>query len=454
MSIGDRFSIGARATAAACMVSAAALIVGAVMLLVVLERTLVSNVDDAARTRAQDVAAMVAQGPLSNTVVLPGRDEAVVQVVDANRQVLAASRNIDSRSPIADFRPAGRHTTVRTLTGLPIEDERADDFRVVALAASGAAGPVTVYSAASLERTQETVAAVRKILLIGLPVLFVVLVGTSRYVVGRALRPVERMRRDVDSISARDLRGRVPEPPVDDELGRLARTMNQMLERLQSFTDRQRRFVTDASHELQSPLASSLADLEVALAHPEAADWRETAAEVVADNQRMSRLVQDLLFLARANDAGAVARRAPVDLDDVVRVEAERVRTRSGVPVDVSHVSPVEVRGNGEELARVVRNLLDNATRYARSTITVELTHDSAAATLVVADDGPGVPPGARDQVFERFARSEESRSRDTGGAGLGLAIAREIAEGHRGSITLDPDGQGARFVVRLPTGG
>jgi signal transduction histidine kinase len=227
--------------------------------------------------------------------------------------------------------------------------------------------------------------------------------------------------------------------------------MNQMLDRLQLYNDRQRRFVADASHELQSPLASSLADLEVALAHPDGIDWRDTAAGLVADNERMTRLVQNLLFLARADDPSVASPQTLVDLDDVVLAEVARVRSRTAVTLDVSRVAPVEVRGNPDQLARVVRNLLDNAGRYTRSRITVEVKRDSAEAVLVVADDGPGVAPEARDAIFERFTRVDDSRSRETGGAGLGLAIAREIVENHRGDITVEPGGDGARFVVRLP---
>jgi signal transduction histidine kinase len=262
---------------------------------------------------------------------------------------------------------------------------------------------------------------------------------------------VEAIRAEVSAIGAQDLDRRVPEPATDDEIGRLARTMNDMLGRLQATSARQRRFVADASHELQSPLASSRAELDVALAHPELARWEDTARDLVADNQRMSRLVADLLFLAQADDGAHAPRTVLVDLDDVVAGEAARHRSGGRVRLDTSGVAPVEVRGDPDQLARVVRNLLDNAERYATSTISVTLAPEGGDAVLAVADDGPGVPAGAEKQIFERFTRVDRSRSRDSGGTGLGLAIAKEIVEGHQGTIELDRTAPGTCFVVRLP---
>ena len=224
-----------------------------------------------------------------------------------------------------------------------------------------------------------------------------------------------------------------------------------MLDRLQSFNERQRRFVADASHELQSPLASTLADLEVALAHPESTDWPEIATGLVTDNQRMTGLVADLLFLATSDDGASAPVRRSVDLDDVVIAEVARVRQRADVEIDVTGVRPVEVRANKGQLAQVVRNLLDNAVRYASSKVIVELTADASRAVLVVADDGPGIPPDALERIFERFARLDDSRSRGTGGSGLGLAIARQIIESHGGSIVAEQTSGGARFAVVLP---
>jgi signal transduction histidine kinase len=276
---------------------------------------------------------------------------------------------------------------------------------------------------------------------------------TTWLLVGRALHPVEAIRAEVADISAHDLGRRVPVPAVADEIGRLAGTMNQMLDRLQSSADRQRRFAADASHELQSPLASSRAHLEVALAHPDDAPWASVATDLLEENHRMERLVRDLLFLARGDEGDLDAHRRPVDLDDVVSFEVGRLRPGAEVVIDASGVVPAEVSGHADQLHRVVRNLLENAVDHARSRVTIELRGTGAEVELVVADDGPGVPVPDRDRVFDRFTRLDDARSRQTGGAGLGLAIAREVVEAHGGRVRVE-DGPGARFVVRLPAAG
>jgi signal transduction histidine kinase len=444
-------SIRARTTAAACVVVAGALVVGMLVLLAALNRTLLDNVDEAARVRARDIAMLATAGQLPAELSVHGDEDAFVQVVDANGTVLAASSNLDGLGPIATFAPEGDQPVIHT-TPIPVTDEGDDAFRVVAAPAQTADGAVTVYVAAQLDSTKETISTVRRILLIGLPILLAVVAVTAWRIVGRALRPVDAIRREVAEIGEHDLARRVPEPPVDDEIGRLAKTMNQMLDRLETSAERQRRFVADASHELQSPLAASRAELDVALAHPEAAQWKQTATDLVADNQRMTRLVQDLLFLARRDGTMPPAPTTLIDLDDIVWSEMARQRVPEGITVDTTGVTAVEVRGDAEQLARVLRNLLDNAGRHAHSRIAVELRADATGVTLAVADDGPGVPAEARERIFERFSRLDDSRSRFTGGTGLGLAIAREIVEAHQGTIVLDPAAAGARFVVRLPT--
>jgi signal transduction histidine kinase len=243
----------------------------------------------------------------------------------------------------------------------------------------------------------------------------------------------------------------VPEPGTPLEIDRLARTMNAMLARLQAAAERQRRFVADASHELRSPLARMRAELEVDAAHPSSADPRATAESVLAETVGLQRLVDDLLLLARG-DAGALpTRRDVVDLDDVVTAPIARART-AGATVDASAVRPVQVRGDRAQLERAAANLVENAVRHARGRVTVTVAERPAGtAELVVADDGPGIPAADRERVFERFARLDAARSTADGGAGLGLAIARDIAERHGGGLTLGPSDAGARFVLTLP---
>lgn len=304
--------IRARTTLAACVVVAVALGVGVILVVVVLRRSLIANVDGAARSRATDVASLAQQGALPPTLAVPGEEDALVQVVDASGRVISTSANLEGQERITAFEPRGSRPEPRTLRNLPIGDE--DEFRVVALRAHAPSGSATVYVAASLEQVEASVNALKAILGIGLPVLLALVGGTTWIIVGRALRPVEAIRAEVADISAHDLSRRVPDPGMSDEIGRLARTMNAMLDRLQTFTEGQRRFVADASHELQSPIASSRAELEVAVIHPEQTDWMAMTSGLLEDNQRMERLVRDLLFLARADDPSAAVQRGPVDL--------------------------------------------------------------------------------------------------------------------------------------------
>jgi len=224
-----------------------------------------------------------------------------------------------------------------------------------------------------------------------------------------------------------------------------------MLDRLELAQRRQREFVADASHELQSPLTAIRAQVEVALAHPDSARWEVLAADVLEDCDQTERLVRDLLFLARAEELGTSRSLEPLDLDDVVLEEAARARSTSGIDIDTSRVSAAPVRGNREELRRLVRNLVENGVRHATGSMRLDVSLVDGRARLDVVDDGPGVPTEERERIFDRFHRADGARARDSGGTGLGLAIARAIAERHGGQVRLDDSDRGAHFVVDLP---
>lgn len=285
---------------------------------------------------------------------------------------------------------------------------------------------------------------------IATPALIVLLAVLVFLVVGRVLRPVEAIRARVAEIGAKELSQRVPDPGTDDEVGRLAGTMNEMLSRLEKSADRQRQFISDASHELRSPIASIRAQLEVSLAHPDSAAWPTVAEGVLDENLRMERLVDDLLTIARADEGVILSHTERVDMGEVVRAEMERFD--DGVSVQIADEEPIVVSGDALALRRVVRNLADNAHRHAASTVEISLSQVDGVVSLTVDDDGNGVSPDERDLVFDRFTRLEEGRTRDAGGAGLGLAVVREIASSHRGSVSVaDSPLGGARFVVNLP---
>jgi signal transduction histidine kinase len=243
---------------------------------------------------------------------------------------------------------------------------------------------------------------------------------------------------------------RVSLPEGDDEIGRLGRTLNEMLDRLDQSTARQDQFIADASHELRSPLANIQMAVEVAKAHPQDTDWSEVADDVLAQDKRMQSLVDNLLVLASSDgDAG----RRPTTQVDLAAVMADVLASPefSGAPIRVDTLQPTIVLGVRAELTRVVTNLIDNALRFAVERVTVAVIGSGQWAELVVVDDGPGIDPAERDRVFGRFVRLDEHRSRPGGGAGLGLAIVKELVVAHGGTVTVGDAHPGASFVVRLP---
>jgi signal transduction histidine kinase len=317
-----------------------------------------------------------------------------------------------------------------------------------------------VVAARSLGEASAASSASLVTLGIAIPVALLVLGVTTWLVVGRALRPVESMRREVDSVTAQSLSHRLPDPGGSDEIARLAHTLNGMLDRLDSSATAQRRFVGDASHELKTPLATIRQHAEVALRHPGSIDGVALAGTVLGEEARLTALVQGLLVLARADEGALGVTRRPVDLDDLVLAETARLRDappvagRGPLGVDATAVGPARVDGDEGLLGQVVHNLVANAARHADSRVAVALAERDGRVELIVDDDGAGVAEADRERVFERFVRLDEARARDSGGSGLGLAIVREIVRVHGGavSVTASPLG-GARFVVTLPRG-
>lgn len=313
-------------------------------------------------------------------------------------------------------------------------------------------GALTIHAVSPLDEIDRSVSTLRGALWLVLPFLALAAGAVTWLIAGQALAPVATMTRRVRELSATNLDARVPVPPSNDEIALLARTMNDMLDRLERASMKERQFVSDASHELRSPVASIRTQLETALRYPDDVDWPDVARVVLAEDERLEHLVGNLLAMARLEE-GRLGPRGDVDLDELVMAQAPRLRDL--VELDLSAVSAGRVWGNGDELTSVVRNLLDNAARHARGRAAVSVSEQGPWVLLTVADDGAGVPAEQREQVFERFARLQEGRSRDSGGTGLGLALTRRIVEHHGGRIHVE-DGPlgGARFVVSLPAAG
>lgn len=500
-SVRTRTAVGATLVVAVALVAAGIAVVG------VLRANLYGQAELQAAVAAREVASLISGGTAPGDLDLD--DDEPLQVVAADGRVLAASDALEGRAPIAAFNrpgssdadgdgggagsdddddddhawdddflaplpeggaggsgrrepssgeisPETEHGTADLATE---EDEHAKPFRIAAVQVAAPAGEVvTVYAAAPLEGEEQAVGDVTRAMLTGLPLLLAVVAAVTWLVTRRALRPVEAIRAELAAIAvggggrAGDLSRRVPEPGSRDEVARLARTTNETLAVLEESVGRQRRFVADASHELRSPIASLRTQLEVAAAHPGLLD----ADEVLADVVRLQHLAADLLLLARL-DAGDDVAGTRVDLAALVREDVcERVpRDRLPVAVDAEAGMDAEVRGSRSRLARVLGNLLDNAQRHAGDAVTVSLRRQEEQVVLAVADDGPGVPEGERERIFERFVRLDGARSRDEGGAGLGLAIARDVVARYGGTLTVgEAPGGGARFEVRLPAAG
>ncbi|MFD5038979.1 ATP-binding protein [Streptomyces sp. NPDC058377] len=472
-------SVRARAALGATLVVAVALAAAGLAVLLVLRGNLTDRAGLEAEVTAREVAGELALGATYAELDLDD-DDHPVQVTDEEGRVVAVSKDLEAISgtgtaggvrvspapapgpgdddddedddgsdpPRSEVSSDSPDFTNGTAT---VDGEKAD-YRFAAVEVTTKEDvTLTVHAGAPLAAEQEAVNTVRTSMLTGLPVMLLVVAGVTWLVTRRALRPVEGIRRELAAITAsEDLGRRVPEPDSRDEIARLARTTNETLTVLEASVDRQRRFVADASHELRSPIASLRTQLEVGAAHPELLDL----PGAVTDTVRLQVLAADLLLLARL-DAGERPGRTAVDLGALVREEvSQRTADRIAPQVSVAD-SPLEVAGSRGQLARVVGNLLDNAERHAERSVAVTVRAERDEVLVEVTDDGPGVPETEQDRIFERFVRLDDARSRDDGGAGLGLAIARDVAARHGGTLTVGtaPSG-GARFTLRLPLPG
>jgi signal transduction histidine kinase len=436
------------------LVSAAGLTLGlaagGVLLVAVLGYAQTRSVHSESMDTAQGVQRLVDQGALTNPIpVTPGVQ---VQVIDADGRVVAVSATADRLVPIlyaGELRdlPDGRSVRIPgTRIGY------VGEARVVKVTAGPPTAPVRILVARSTDQITQSVHLLRLTLAVIYPLLVVLLAAILWRALGAALGPVDALRSGAEEITGGTRAGRLPLPNSRDEIRRLAVTLNDMLHRLDSARARQRAFVADAAHELRSPLTNMRTELEVAQRLPDDTDWPALAEDLLADVQRLSRLVDDLLLLARQDDGttrAVTGRVEQLDLAQLVGETAERYP-------DVEYHDPGEplpLVGEPDALARVVANLLDNAIRHRTSRVTVSTAADGPDLLIVVTDDGPGIPEADRERVFHRFTRLDDARARDAGGSGLGLAIVHELVRRHGGTVTLGDAQPGLRVEVRLPAG-
>ncbi|MDT5034944.1 MAG: hypothetical protein QOE03_129 [Micromonosporaceae bacterium] len=454
---GGRLSLRSRLLLIGAGGLAVGFAIGGVVLIGALRYTLERGVDTDALSTATGVASLVNADALPQPVPVAG--DQFVQVVDAQGRVRSASIGADRLVPmllpaeLAAARDGRRLSVDGSRAGVP------GPLRVVAVRAGPADDPQTVIVARPVSEVSNSVHVVGNALLITYPLLIVVLALFARRVIGAALRPVEELRAGAEMItggsfgragSTRDAGSaassgadRLPVPAGQDEIHRLALTLNDMLDRLAGARARQRAFIADAAHELRSPLTNLRTELEVAQRLGEVPD----PDELLIDIERLGRLVDDLLLLARADDAPGLTRTEPVELGQLVRDTAAQYWS-ARVPVSVTGTGPQWTLGDPRALQRILTNLVDNAVRHAASRVTIALVPGG----FTVIDDGPGIAAADADRVFERFTRLDDARARDAGGTGLGLAIVRELVRHHGGTVTLVPANPGVRAQVRLPT--
>ncbi|MGL5850462.1 MAG: HAMP domain-containing sensor histidine kinase [Phycicoccus sp.] len=405
-----------------------------------------------ARAEAREIAAALGRLPLDQVLAVHASptDGEVIQVVEvATGQVVGTSRpEVRQVMGGAALVPLD---TVRTLRLQEVAGADPDGPYVVAAApATGSSyvvlvGVGTRTDSSALGRAFELGA-------VGAAAVVLLAAAITTFAVGHALRPVERMRHQVDAVADSGPGAPLEVPPGGDELSRLAETMNRMLGLLRQVDSSRRKFVADAGHELRSPL-TTIRVLVERLGEDRPTDDREDLADrATAEVDRLSVLVDDLLTLSSADGNVMELAREDVDLDDIVLAEAGVLRAR-GMPLTVV-VEPVRVLADPQKIVRVVRNLLENADRHLVRGARVRVGHRGGQALLIVDNDGPPVPVGDRDRVFERFVRLDDSRTRTTGGTGLGLAIVAELVAAHDGTAVAGeaPDGW-CRFEVSLPRG-
>ena len=447
-----------RTTVVAVLVVAVVAVLGLVLLSEQTQARLEDEIASSAETRALDVASLATADALAGDIVTLSNDQ-LIQVVVAG-EVIAASPGLDGVRPFFAATTAPGVTeevevaeavfdAVEQQSPL-IEDE--SPYVVIARGFESGAGPGVVLVASSLAPAEAAVNALRPILWIGFPIALAGVGAAVWFLTGQALRPVDAMREEADAISAIALSRRLPQPESRDEIGRLAETLNLMLDRLESASVRQRQFVSDASHELKTPLATMRTMLEIAGDEPGFSDWPQLLEGLQREEARMAGLVTDLLTLARFDEGAVETAHTEVHLDQLLGRVAERTQaSKPAVQVDTVGIQPVRVRGDAYALETLFTNLGVNATQHAASRVGISCEVSGDRVLAVVEDDGSGIAREDRERIFERFVRLDESRQRDSGGTGLGLAVARAIARAHGGDVSSADTAQGARMEVDLP---
>jgi signal transduction histidine kinase len=469
-----RRGLRGRVTLIAALGLLVALIAGDLLLLNAVRDSLTRSVDDTARSGATEVVALINANRLPDPVPVAAGTVSI-QVLSPAGRIVNVSPDADRLVPIVA--PPQAAALANSDTAILVRGAPFDMPSLLRVAVVRAAGGELVIAAVPYSSAEDSLAVVAHALIFGTPVLFIVFVGAIWLAVGSTLRPIALLRRGASRVTGAGVRADLPVPEARDEVRLLALTLNDMLSRLAAAQQRQRSLVSDTAHELRSPIASIRTQLEVALDHPSGQDWPSTARDVHADVLRLAQLAEDLLLLARLDEQADLGdARSQGELIDmsslacavVTRYADARVAVTVAVPepggtaaAEADAAAPADeiaaVAGNPDRLDRMLVNLIDNAVRYAKSSVAVSVSRSGEWCELTVTDDGPGVDKADLERAFDRFARLDDARNRcgdDAGGAGLGLAIVRATAQAYRGTARLEPappPDRGLRAVVRLP---
>ena len=437
-----RGSLRVRITLASTLVVAVALATVGLALNAALRSSQVDAVDAALGTRASDIESLLESNALPSNLDV-GRND-IVQVIDTNNNIVAASPN--ARDQLLFLKQPDAESFTTRIKALESKEYR---FHIETDRRSGS----IIIVGTELDQIDAVNDEIQHAFLLTLPLLTIFVAGIVWIVIGRALHPVEAMRAEAADIGGSELHRRVPSPGTGDEIGNLAITLNDMLDRIEAANQAQAQFVSDASHELRTPIAIIRHQLEIALREKNPDVLRAVVVDISEENLRMQRLVDDLLLLARHDtpDNRQHMTSQLVDLDDIVLEQAQHATETT--EIDTRRVSAGQVRCNPDHLIQIVRNLLDNALRHAATCVALTVEEQGAVVALHVDDDGKGIAPADRERIFDRFARTDEARARHLGGTGRGLAIVADLVSRHGGEITVkdSPVLGGARFTVTLP---
>ena len=428
----------------------AVLLTGAgIALSVLVANNLDNTIDDGLAARAGDAAAVVAARTGQSALDTTG--EAFAQVLDADGDVVDTTAGA-GESSLLD--PA---SLAEARQGIVIVERRAQDGAAVRLLARPVNADGTkeiVVVGEPLAQRERALGALHALLAIGGPIALLIASVVGYILAAAALRPVERMRRHAAAVTAAGTSERLPVPPANDEIGRLGRTLNEMLARLEVSFKRERAFVSDASHELRTPLAILRTELELALrgehTKPELEDALRSAAE---ESERLSHLAEDLLVIARSDQGRLPVRLETLEAGDVLARVAGRFQTRAraeGRPLESDPSPGVELVADPARVEQALANLVDNALTYGDGTVALSATRVNGNVELHVCDQGSGFPPDFLPRAFERFTRADEART--SGGSGLGLAIAAAVAGAHGGTAAARNIEGGADVWIALPS--